>query len=94
MLGTQANIHTAITCASPGEKEQVSAQYIIINMRISREFSHVLPHSTTPNHSFPVRSITKVRTERFNPVRVRTLGYYASTSLSIARYKFALMSKR
>ena len=83
-----------ISCRDPGEKERVSARYIIVNMRISREFSSVLPHSTPPNSSFPVRSKRKVRTERFDPMCVRTFGYQASTSLSIAGYKLVFASKR
>ena len=34
----------------PGEKERVSARYIIINTRISCEFSRVLQHGAAPNH--------------------------------------------
>ena len=63
------------TCSyNPGEKEHVSAQYIIVNTWILCEFLRVLPHITAPNHPFPMRSKTEV-TERFDSVCVRTFGY-------------------
>ena len=36
------------------EKEYVSMWFIVVNMRISHQISHVLPHGTAPNYLFPV----------------------------------------
>ena len=36
------------------EKEYVSVRFIVVNMRISHQISHILPHGTAPNYLFPV----------------------------------------
>ena len=91
------NLLTTITCVifvcmgrkhTPGKKERIRVRFIVKN---TRQILDILPHGTTANRIYLVQSKIKLRQECYDSVCIRTFGYEASTTGSIALYKLASM---